>query len=102
MLAPFNASPKLSAQGSVSVIGSDTVNGTSTSHMQIAAKSPIDVWIGDNKGQQVVYKIHVLSTDSVGSNYDVTSEYSNYGAALNIQTPVVSGPAGVSAPTPNP
>lgn len=103
VLAPFSASPKLSAQGPVSIIGSETVNGTATSHMQIAARSPIDVWIGDNKGQQVVYKIHVLSTDSTGSNYDVTTDYSNYGAALDIQTPVVIGPSfSGSAQTPTP
>ncbi len=103
VLTPFSGSTKLSAQGPVSVIGSESVNGVPTSHVQIGGKSPIDVWIGDDKGKSVVYKIHLVTIDSTGSDYDVTTVYSNYGATLNIQTPTVSSSAtGGSVLTPTP
>lgn len=82
---------KLTDQGAVKVIGTEDVDGTMTTRLQVAAKAPIDVWIVDGpRIGKVIRKIRLVMTSDDGIDFDATIVYSDFNKPLHIKAPTVN------------
>ena len=56
----LSPSLKLAERGPLKVIGTEDVEGVKTTHLQIADKSPVDIWVSDDATLgKIVRKVHV-------------------------------------------
>jgi hypothetical protein len=86
--APVSPNLKLADQGPVKIINTEMIEGSSTTHVQVQAQSPVDIWIGDDsKLGKVVRKIHLVASADDTGNLDTTVIYSNFDQPLNIKIP---------------
>ena len=88
---PVNPRLKLADQGAVRTIGTEDVAGTSTTHLRVAAKSPVDVWIAnDAQAGKVIRKVHLTITSDDGIDFDTTVIYSDFNKQLDIKAPTIN------------
>lgn len=89
---PVDPRLKLAEQGVVKVISTEDVDGTSTTRLQVAAKSPVDVWIvNDPQVGKMIRKIRLIITSDDGIDFDATVVYSDFDKQLDIKAPTISG-----------
>jgi hypothetical protein len=86
--APVSPNMGLTTQGSISLVGTEDVDGTPTTHLRVEAKSPVDLWISDepNVGR-VVRRIHLFTT-AQDNDINTTVTYSDFNTPVVIETPM--------------
>ncbi len=88
---PVDPSIKLADQGTVKIIGTEDIDGTSATRLLVAAKSPVDVWIADEpRVGKVIRKIRLIITSDEGIDFDTTIIYSDFNKRLDIHAPTIN------------
>lgn len=88
---PVDPSIKLADQGTVKIIGTEDVDGTSATRLLVAAKSPVDVWIADEpRVGKVIRKIRLIITSDEGIDFDTTIIHSDFNKRLDIHAPTIN------------
>lgn len=84
---PVQSATGLVEAGTVTIAGKETVDGVETTHLTIAAPSPIDVWVAEDGtlGTYVKRINTVVSAADAEFNSDVV--YSRINEAVDIQIP---------------
>lgn len=90
IVGPVDPRLKLADQGVVKTIGPENVAGALTTRLQVAAKSPVDVWIADDpRAGKVVRKIRLMTTSDDGIDFDTTVVYGDFNKRLDIKAPPI-------------
>ncbi len=86
--APLSSSMALADQGTISMDGTETVDGVRIQRVRVMTPSPTTVWIEETPGMgKVVRKISLLVTSNDGQ-YDTTIRYSELNKPLEIGLPM--------------
>lgn len=87
--APISPAMRLADRGAVKSLGEEMIEGVKTSHLQLQAASPVDIWVADDaKFGKVVRKIHIIIKAEDGE-FDATVIYGAYNQPVQIVAPPV-------------
>jgi len=83
---PISKGDQIPDQGEVTFIGEDDIDGVKTRHFRVGSSDPIDVWVADHAGTQVVRQLKMV-VEATDVHADATITYSNWNEPTGIEMP---------------